>query len=208
MKKIACLIILISFVVGLYLYSQMPEQMASHWNASGEVDGYMSKFWGLFLMPIVLIGMLLLLWLVPKIDPLKKNVEKFKKYFDIFILLITLFLFYIHLLTLGWNLGYTFNMTRLMVPAMAILFFYIGILVEKAKRNWFIGIRTPWTLSSDIVWDKTHKITGKLFKIAAVISLLGMIDNKYSIWFLLVPIFAVVIYSFIYSYVEYKKIKA
>lgn len=207
MKRIALIIILISFLIGFGLYSQMPEKMASHWNTQGEVDDYMSKFWGLFLMPLVSIAIFLLFLFIPKIDPLKKNIEKFKKYFEIFILLIILFLFYIYLLTLGWNLGYTFNMTRLIVPAFVILFFYIGIMVENAKRNWFVGIRTPWTLSSDEVWDKTHKIAGKLFKIAAVISLLAMVDSQYSIWFLIVPIFAVVIYSIAYSYFEYKKVK-
>lgn len=199
------LVILISFAIGIYLYPYMPERMASHWNAEGQVDGYMPKFWGLFLMPLISVGLLLLFLLIPKIDPLKKNIQKFRKYYDWFIVLLIAFLLYIYLLSLAANLGYDFNMTTMMVPALGILFYYIGILTENAKRNWFIGIRTPWTLSSDVVWDKTHKLGGKLFKAAGVIALLGILAGGYAIWFVLVPVIAVALYTLIYSYFEYQK---
>ena len=199
-------IILISFIIGVYLYPKMPDKMASHWNAKGEVDGYMSKFWGLFLMPIISIGLFLLFLLIPKIDPLKKNIEKFRKYFDIFIVIIMLFLFYVYLLTIFWNLDFRFNMTTMMLPALGILFYYMGILTENAKRNWFIGIRTPWTLSNNIVWNKTHKLGGKLFKIAGIFTFLGILFQKYALLFVLVPIITVAIYTIVYSYFEYNKI--
>ena len=120
------LLILASFVIGLYYYNYpgMPERMASHWNAQGQVDGYMSKFWGLFLMPFVSLGIFLLFLAIPKIDPLKTNIEKFRSYFDTFLFLIILFLFYIYLLTLFWNLGFTFDMMQMLFPAFAVLFFY------------------------------------------------------------------------------------
>jgi uncharacterized membrane protein len=75
-------IILLSFAIGIYYYPQMPEKLASHWNAQGQVNGYMSKFWGLFLMPIISMGMLLLFILIPRIDPLKSNIQEFRKYYD------------------------------------------------------------------------------------------------------------------------------
>ena len=199
------IIILISFALGICLYSQMPEKMAFHWNIQGKVDGYLSKFWGLFLMPFISVFLCLLFLLIPKIDPLKANIEKFRKYFDIFIILITLFLFYIYLLTIFWNFGLRFNLGQLMVPALAILFYYCGILVEKSKRNWFIGIRTPWTLSNDRVWEKTHKIGGKLFKIAGVIALPGIFFPNLAFFFVLVPVIFFALYTIIYSYFEYQK---
>lgn len=182
----------------------MPDTVASHWNERGEVNGYMSKFWGLFLMPIISVIMFLFFLLIPKIDPLKENIDKFRKYFDNFILLIILFLFYIYLLTIFWNLDKRFDMGSFIVPPIGILFYYAGILVENAKRNWFIGIRTPWTLSSDNVWDKTHKLGGKLFKIGGIITVFGVFFPKYSFYFIF-PIFFVSIYLFIYSYLEHKK---
>lgn len=198
-------IIILSFLVGFYFYPQMPERVASHWNAQGEVDGYMPKSWGLFFMPLLLVGLFLLFLLIPKIDPLKENIKKFRKYFDGFIVLLMLFLFYIYLLTIFWNIGFRFNMGQLMIPALGILFYYCGILIENAKRNWFIGIRTPWTLSSETVWDKTHKIGGRLFKIAGVIALFGIFFPKQSILFVIVPVLLVTVYTLIYSYFAYQK---
>ena len=200
-------LILISFIIGISLWSIMPNMMASHWNASGQVDDYMSKFWGLFLFPFILVFFLILYHFIPRIDPLKKNIEKFRKYFDWFIFLIALFFLYIYILTLFFNLNYQINMTFAIIHSIAFLFFFIGILIQNAKRNWFVGIRTPWTLSSDIVWNKTHKIGGKLFKISAIITLIGLFFGKYAIWFLLISILASVIYLLFYSYFEYKKLE-
>jgi len=183
---IILLIILASFIAAIYLYPQMPDEMASHWNFKGEVDDYLPKFWGLFLMPIISLGLFLLFLLIPKIDPLKANIEKFRKYFDGFIVLIIVFLFYIYFLSIAWNLGKRFDMGQMMVPALGILFYYCGILVENAKRNWFIGIRTPWTLSNEKVWERTHKIGGKLFKISGVIAFLGIVLPKYAVFFVLI----------------------
>ena len=206
-KVIILFMILLSFLIAIYFYPQMPEKIASHWNSQGQVNGYMSKFWGLFLMPFISIALFLLFIIIPKIDPLKKNIEKFRKYFDLLIIFIFIFLFYIYTLTILWNLGITFNMTLAMVPALGILFYFVGIVTEKAKRNWFIGIRTPWTLSSDIVWNKTHKIGGKLFKIAALIAFSGLFFPKYAILLVIVPVILVALYTIVYSYFEYKKQK-
>jgi len=206
-ELIIFIIILLFFAVGIYLYPQMPAKMASHWDIQNQVNGYISKFWGLFLMPLVSVGMFLLLVLIPKIDPLKDNIEKFRKYFDNFIVLLIIFLFYIHLLTIFWNFGLKFNMGQLMMPAMAILFYCCGILIEKTKRNWFIGIRTPWTLSSDKVWDKTHQLGGKLFKIVGIITFLGIILPNYAFFLIFFPVIIASIYIIIYSYFEYRKEK-
>jgi len=198
-------IILLSFIVAIYFYPQMPEKMASHWNSEGQVNGYMSKFWGLFLMPLISVGLLLLFMIIPKIDPLRSNIQQFRKYFDGFIILVMAFLFYIYLLTIFWNLGYRFRIIVLLSPAFAVLFYYSGILIENARRNWFIGIRTPWTLSSEKVWDKTHKIGGKLFKIAGIIALAAIFFQSYAIFFIVFPIFIIAIYTVVYSYFEYQK---
>ena len=210
MKKtylVIIIIILLSFVISTWFYPGMPESIASHWNTKGDVDGYMSRFWGLFLMPILSLAIFLLLIFIPRIDPLKANIAKFRNYFDSFIMLLIVFLFYIHVLTVLWNLGVRFDMGQLMMPPLGLLFFYIGVLLERAKRNWFIGIRTPWTLSSDKVWDKTHKLGAKLFKIAGISALIGILFPKYGMWLVLVPVLAVTVYTIVYSYFEYNKEK-
>ncbi len=203
---ISLLIIMISFIIGISFYSLLPDKVASHWNAKGEVDGYMSKFGGLFLMPVISLVLLLLFIIIPKIDPLKHNIEKFRKYFDGFIVLMMLFLFYLYILTILWNIGVRFNFVHLLVPIFSIFFYYCGILIQKAQRNWFIGIRTPWTLSNEQVWNKTHKIGGILFKIAGIISLIGILLPEYALFFVICPVIIASLFPVIYSYFAYQKL--
>jgi len=210
-KHLIPLIIVLSFILNFYLYPIMPDQMASHWNARGEVDGYMPKFWGLLILPLTTLGLCLLFITIPKIGPLKKNIQKFRKYYDTLIIIIVGFFFYIYLVTIVWNLGYRFKMNLLMIPAISGLLFYLGILMEKTKRNWFIGIRTPWTLSSDKVWKKTHDVGGKLFKLYAIILLLTLFFEwiliRYFLYVIVLPLISIVIVLVVYSYLEYQKVK-
>ena len=118
---------------------------------------------------------------------------------------IILFLLYIYLISIFWNLGFSFNMGKILAPALGILFYYIGVLLEKAKRNWFIGIRTPWTLSDDSVWEKTHKIGGKLFKIAGLIALLSVLLPARILYLTLVPALAASLFLVVYSYFKYRE---
>jgi uncharacterized membrane protein len=194
------------FIVGAYFYPLMPEQIASHWNAKGEVDGYMSKFWGLFFMPLLILFMNASMILVPKIDPKKSNIEKFKGFYGNFIIIFNLFMLYVFSLTIAWNMGYYFDMTVAIIPALAIFFYFVGQLVGKAKRNYLIGIKLPWTLDNDVVWDKTHKVGERVFKIMAIIILFGVFFKDQAFWFMFVPLLLGMIYLVVYSYVEFKKI--
>jgi len=194
------------FIVGLTVWGLMPDQMASHWNAADQVNGTMSKFWGTFLMPIMAAGMSGLFLLLPQIDPLKANIAKFREAFNLFILLIMLFFGYIWILTLLWNLGFTnFRMSTAMLPALGLLFIYVGYMLRKAKRNFFIGIRTPWTLSSDYVWDKTHQLGSILFVISGALALIGSAFGPNAIWFVMVPLLGSTLFLIIYSYVLYQQ---
>ena len=112
----------------------------------------------------------------------------------------------IHFHIILWNIGIQIS-TNIIIPFLiGGLFFYIGTFLKKCKRNWFIGIRTPWTLSSDIVWEKTHNLGSKLFKFTAVLVMIGAFFKQYSIYFILIPVFSVIIYIIVYSYLEYKKL--
>ena len=198
-------IILVSFGIAFYYYPQMLGKIASHWNAKGEVDGYMQKFWGLYLMPIIIMFMYLMYLIIPKIDPLKKNIEKFRGHFDWFILLMMVFFLYIYSLTIVANLGYVYNMTTMILPAIGVLFIYISFLLKHSKRNWFIGIRTPWTMSSDLVWEKTHQLGSKLFMLAGILISLSVFVQALTIWIVVISALIAGLFPIIYSYFEYKK---
>ncbi|PIN95334.1 hypothetical protein COU56_01950 [Candidatus Pacearchaeota archaeon CG10_big_fil_rev_8_21_14_0_10_31_9] len=205
LRIIAVAIIVLLFLIGMLSYQYLPDKIASHWNSQGDVDGYMPKFLGIFLVPIIAVGLFLLFILVPKIDPLKENYKKFKNYYDSFILVMIIFMLYVYLLTIIWNFGIKFNMTSTLIPAVGALFIYIGIILRNIKRNWFIGIRTPWTISSDRVWSKTHKLGSKLFIISGIITILGIFFPKYMIWFILIPVVISSIVCVVYSYLEFRK---
>jgi len=99
-------LIALALLAGAVLWNQLPDQMASHWNVNDQVDGYTSKLLGVFLMPLITLGMFALFLVVPNIDPLKANIAKFRESFNLFIVLIVAFMLYIHGLTLAWSLGH------------------------------------------------------------------------------------------------------
>lgn len=199
-------IVVIAFVAGVLVYPQLPEKIASHWNAVGEVNGYMQKFWGLFLLPLIMLGMFALYIIIPLIDPLKNNIKAFRKYYNALWIFLEIFFLYIYGLSVAWNLEFRFNFTTAIVPAIAVLWFFLGTFLKNIKRNWFVGIRTPWTLSNDTVWEKTHKLGAKLFQASAIISLLGLFfKGNFSILFIIIPAMASALIAVAYSYIAYKK---
>jgi uncharacterized membrane protein len=188
------------------VFDSLPEQTASHWGTDNQVDGTLPRFWGAFLMPMIGAGMLLLFLLLPYIDPLKANIAKFRESFNTFIALMVAFLVYVHVLTMIWNLGYDqFDMGAAIMPALGLIFIFAGLMMRKAKRNFFIGIRTPWTLSSDAVWDQTHRVGSTLFIASGLITLLGIFFPKYALWLVLAPILASTVFLLFYSFFLYQR---
>lgn len=201
-------LVLLSFAVGVLFYPRLPAMVASHWDERGQVDGYTPRFWGVFLLPITIAGLACLLLAIPSIDPLKANIARFRAQYDSFVLLVVGYFFYLHLLTLLWNLGVRMprSVLQMLAPAVAVLFYAMGVLVQHARRNYFIGIRTPWTLSSDEVWDRTHQAAGKWFKWAGLGALGGVLWPDLGLAFIVLPVAAVALYSIVYSYVEYRRL--
>lgn len=208
MRKVTAAItglVLLSFILSIYFYPQVPDQMATHWDSQGEVNGYMSKFWGSFFMPLLITGLVILFLVIPKIDPRKENIEMFRKHYEGFRLILILFLVMVHLHILLWNTGTQISPNAVIPLGMGLLFYYAGVLTENAEQNWFIGIRTPWTLSSENVWKRTNCLGGKLFRIAGITAFSGVFFPEYAIYFILVPAVIVVVITVVYSYLEYKK---
>jgi uncharacterized membrane protein len=200
------ILVIMAFAVAAFIYPALPAKVASHWDINGNVNGYMSGFWGAFFVPMLALGLDILFIIIPRIDPKKANIEKFKKSFDLFVSLLLLFIFYIYALTIFFTFGYKFNMSQLMVPAFSILLFAVAVLIVGAEPNWSIGIRTPWTLSSDIVWRKTHDLGSKLFVVAAFVTLFGLFFTSLAFWFILAPILLCSFFLVAYSYFEFVKI--
>jgi uncharacterized membrane protein len=167
-------LVVVTFILGLLFYPSLPAKVVSHWGLAGEPDGYMTKFWGAFFLPILSLFLWAIFLVVPRIDPLKKNIDHFRPSFNRFIVTLFVFFIYLYLLTLYWNIGWQFNFNHAILPAFALLFWEVGTLVGKAERNWSIGIRTPWTMSNEQVWQKTHRLGGQVYHLLAIVSLFGL----------------------------------
>ena len=201
------LIIVLTLAITVLAYPALPDRIPSHWNINGEVDGYSSTLWGVLIVPVIMVALTALLLLLPRVDPLRANYQKFRRYYDGFILVFAAFLFIIQLQILLSGLGYPVSPTVVYPIILGGLFIYLGFLIEHAEQNWFVGIRTPWTMSSERVWKKTHARGGTLFKIAGIIAIAGLLFGRYSLWFVLVPILAVAVYLVVYSYLEFQREK-
>lgn len=200
-------LIALSITAALILSPQLPDPMPSHWNAAGEVDGYTSKFWGIWLLPLMTAGLTLLLAFIPALDPLKANIEQFRGLYNAFVLGFVAYMLYVYALTLAAALGWQFNMTHMLLPVMGLLFIGIGFLMQSAKRNFFIGIRTPWTLVSDEVWEKTHKLGAQTFRIGGALVILSAFFGENGIWLMMAALLFAAFVPVVYSYIAWKKLQ-
>jgi len=196
-----------AILAGLLLWNRLPDPMASHWDVNDQVNGYTSKLAGVLMVPLITLGIFLLFLVVPSIDPLKANIAQFREAFNLFIILMVAFMLYVYGLSLAWNLGFTdFRMSGAMLPAVGLLFIFIGFMLRQARRNFFIGIRTPWTLSSDRVWNETHRIGAVLFMISGALAFLGgFFGGTTAFWFMFAPIIGSTVFLLFYSYVLYQR---
>ncbi len=203
---IGLILVLLAVAFSAAVYNRLPEHMASHWAVNDQVNGTISRFWGAFLMPVIALAMLALFLLVPLIDPMKANIATFRPTFNWFIVAILVFLMDLHVLTILWNLGYqSFRMSTVLLPGMGLLFILAGVLIRQAKRNFFIGIRTPWTLSSDRVWAQTHRVGSVLFILCGVIAMFGaLLPGPMAFALVIVPILAATVFLLAYSYWLYQ----
>jgi uncharacterized membrane protein len=198
-------LIALMFLVGFYLYPLMPEMVAIHWGLSGEADGYGSRFMGLFLVPVISLLVFPFMLALPRLDP-SGGIEGFRGGYDWFVFGFLAYMGYVHGLSLAWNLGFRFDFLRTLAPALGGLFYGIGVLMGRARLNWFVGIRTPWTLSSEEVWDRTHEAGGRLFRICGVLAFAGLLARGWLALLLTVaPALVAGVYLVYFSYSEYQK---
>jgi len=204
---IAAVFVVISGVMSVLAAPELPARMATHWNAAGQPDGTMSKPAALALVPVMSAVLLVTFAVIPRIDPLRENIASFRPMYDWFVVVFAVFMTVIHGGVIAFNLGYEFDFTLLVLAAVAGLFYYVGVLLSHAERNWFVGIRTPWTLSSEVVWAQTHRLGGRLFKLTALISLVGLFFGDYAVYFLVVPALLTAGITVVYSYYLYEQIE-
>ncbi|PFF05446.1 hypothetical protein CN315_24050 [Bacillus cereus] len=207
MRKHLVAIILI-FITGLawaYAWPNLPDAMAVHWGTEG-VNGYASKFNAMLLLLGIMIFTYVLLTITPKIDPKKKNYDKFSKGYMIINYSVVVLLFLVNMLVIGVGLGYDIPMNSTPLILVGLLFIVIGNYLPQCKPNYFVGIKTPWTLSNEEVWRKTHRFSGKVFVVLGIIMILSVfVPVMWKSFVMVGIIIGAVGLTMGYSYVAYKK---
>ncbi|MGE6849375.1 SdpI family protein [Bacillus tropicus] len=202
---VAIILILITGLAWAYAWPNLPDTMAVHWGMEG-VNGYASKFNAMLLLLGIMIFTYVLLTITPKIDPKKKNYDKFSKGYMIINYSVVVLLFLVNMLVIGVGLGYDIPMNSTPLILVGLLFIVIGNYLPQCKPNYFVGIKTPWTLSNEEVWRKTHRFSGKVFVILGIIMILSIfVPVTWKSFIMVVVIIGAVGLTMGYSYVAYKK---
>ncbi|MDQ2714297.1 MAG: SdpI family protein [Chloroflexota bacterium] len=201
-------IIAIQLIVAVYGVAVLPDIVPIHWGASGQANGYGSKWLGTFLYPLMSIGIYVLVRLLLAAGPRlggRQSTTPNLKVARIILAGIVLFMLIIQLATMAQALGIGFDMTMVVMLAVSVLFIFLGNYMGKIRRNFWMGIRTPWTITNAVVWERTHRLGGWLFVAVGLIGMLCSFIPSLRLWGLLVPLIAVSIFLYIYSYVCYRQ---
>jgi uncharacterized membrane protein len=199
-----------AFVASAVLYPRLPEQIPTHWNIDGEIDGYGHKQWALFLSPGIMLGLLGLFLALPWLSPKQFSLDSFRSTYGFIVVVVLATTAYIHGLTLWAAAAGQVDITRALLAGLLIMFGLMGNVMGKVRRNFYVGVRTPWTLASDRVWNDTHRLAGQMFVGAAAIGLVCVL--------LPIPVAAVTITTIVviisaaltpavYSLVHYKRLE-
>lgn len=200
------IIILVPFLFVAWFWNKFPEQIPTHFGVDGNPDDYSDKVTGLILFPTINILLYFLFIVLPKIDPRKKNYDLFADKYKIIRLAMHSFLSFIFMTTIFFSLGYKFNISYIVLYGVMILFLIMGNLMGNIRHNYFVGVRTPWTLANEEVWIKTHRLTAKLWVVSTLIVmvLLPFLPQPEIVFGVYIGLISII--PIVYSYVIYKKI--
>lgn len=187
------------------LWSLAPDQIPVHWNIEGEVDRYGGKAEGLLLAPAIGVGLYLLMFFLPRFDPGRANYPKFETAYNIIRYSLLIFLAVLHAAVLLFAFGYPLDIGLLVLLMMGSLFIVLGAVMRKIEPNWFVGVRTPWTLSSRASWTKTHRLAGWLFGLMGIVSILaGFVQQLWMFGLFFGVVILSLVWLFVYSYLVYR----
>ncbi len=201
------ILIIATFAAAVYFYPQLPERVPSHWNVRGQVDGYSSRIWGAFGIPLMNAGIYLMMLFLPLIDPRRDNYVKFAGTYRLLRVVFVCFFTGLYVIIILAAMGYPISVDRLVPLGISLLFVFIGNYMGRIQHNYFVGIKVPWTLASEEVWRKTHRLAGPLWVIAGLLGIVGaMIGGTAAMWFLFVPLLSATVIPVVYSFLIYKQL--
>ena len=200
-------LILLMVAFAAAVYGRLPERIPTHFGLSGEPDGWTARFPGAFLMPLIATGVYLLLLVLRRIDPRRAHYDRFDETWWVFLNLIALIMTALHVLSLGFAIGWPIAMDRAVTLTLGLLFVGLGNWMPRLKSNWWMGIRTPWTLESEEVWRETHRVGGWAFVAAGLLVVVAalLLDPGPRAWATGIAFGTAVVIPLVYSYVAYRR---
>lgn len=191
-------------LLAAWAWGQIPSgaQVPIHWGVDGQPDGYASKEFALLFTPVVTAGLAALLYLLPRFEPRAQNLARSGPAYVQVTVAILVLMVGVQLLVVLAAVGSPVDTTRLLSVATGILFVVIGNVLGKVRSNFMFGVRTPWTLSSDLAWNKTHRLVGRLFVLLGLATIaVGLVGSPAAFLVVLLGgIGLVVVVAFVYSY--------
>lgn len=207
-KKIilTTLITLSPIIVGIVLWNKLPDSVATHWNFNGEADGFSSKAFAVFFMPLFIGAMHLICVLATSVDP--KNQNHNPKIINLVLWICPVISIVCNVFVYCNALNKKLEVNFLVNLILAAMFIIIGNYLPKCKQNYTVGIKLPWTLNDEENWNKTHRLGGRLWVLCGIALVLAIPLPTKVQFFIVIPILLIaVLVPTIYSYVIYKKSK-
>jgi uncharacterized membrane protein len=201
------ILILATLAFGIYLYPQLPDKIPTHWNFQGEVDGWSGKAFGVFFFPLLNLILYPLMILLPRIDPRRQNYIYFSRAYTVIRVTLHFFFAIIYVISLLAALGYPLEISFIVKFFVSLLFVVLGNYMGKIKHNYFVGIKTPWTLANEEVWYKTHRLAAPLWVAAGILGMvLSFFQQIWASYIMFGSIIVIVVIPMVFSYLFYRQL--
>jgi len=204
-KWYPALLIVIMAIASVIAYPRLPERVPIHWDLHGQTNRWQSRGHAVLFLPIAAVVLWGVLRALPSIDPRRANYSKFQPTYEFMVGATLTVIALIHLAVLASGIGMPIAIHRVIPIALGTILVAIGNQLPRARSNWWFGIRNPWTLSNDRVWERTHRVGGYLMMAAGVVMIVGSLLWVRAGPLVIACVAAWAIGSMIYSYVAWRQ---
>lgn len=201
-------LIAVDLIAAFIVYPNLPDPCPTHWNFSGEPDDFGPPWKLAFLVPAIVGGLAVVLWGLPLLGPYRTNFERFRVTYGRFCVTTVAFVLGLHAVLLADAMGQNLSIGRTLSILCGVMLAVMGNWMGKVRRNFYLGIRTPWTLANERVWEQTHRAGGR------VMVVIGMISAAFGVFaseFVASVVFfaglgVLVVWAMVYSFVVYRRV--
>ncbi|NMC27940.1 MAG: SdpI family protein [Syntrophomonadaceae bacterium] len=186
----------------IWIYPRLPAMVPGHWNLQGEIDRYYPKSFGAFFAPVLTVGIYLMMLFLPLIDPRRDNYERFAGAYTFLRWGLVIFFAIIYGISILAALGHDLDVALLIKGLVAVLFVVIGNFMGQFRHNYFVGIKTPWTLANEEVWRRTHRLAGRIWVVCGLVGLaVSPIESPWGAGVFFAALMIAAVVPILYSYV-------